>query len=199
MITVAEARARGIALPSDNAVAQDIVDEWEAWLARRIGPLDGSRTETFWVQRAYTGAKLALRRYTASVSIVDGTATLTTNDYRLTDNGSSLSRINSQGVVNLWAGPFVAVAYEPNDDDEVRRVLFALLALAVDEHADAPYVSEHLGDYSYSKGSSVAATDASRATLVASLLPKRDPLVSITATRRVDAYDPVINRAEPVT
>jgi len=72
MITLVEARDRGIELPADDVVAQDIIDEQEAWLARRIGPLEGPRTETFYVGVAATYGKLGLRRYTDLVTIVDG-------------------------------------------------------------------------------------------------------------------------------
>jgi hypothetical protein len=199
VVSLDEARGRGIPLPADDAAAQSIISEWEAWLARRIGPLDGNRTETFWVQYTSTRQKLSLRRYTSAVAVIDGGMTLGATDFMLTDNGSTLSRVDSLGSTLFWSGPFVTATYSPNDLDEVRRVLFALLVLAVDEHADGPYVSENLGDYGYSKGSSAVATDAVRAVLADGLLPKRDPALSILASsRRVSFDDPVINRREPV-
>jgi len=83
VITLSEARARAIPLPLDDGVAQDIIDEQEAWLARRIGPLEGSRTETFHVGLGATGGKVGLRRPTSSVAVVDGGATLATDRTRL--------------------------------------------------------------------------------------------------------------------
>jgi hypothetical protein len=64
LITLEECPAGAIALPADDDVAQDIIDEQEAWLARRIGLLVGDRTETFYVGLGETRGKLGLARYT---------------------------------------------------------------------------------------------------------------------------------------
>jgi hypothetical protein len=198
VITVAEARARGIPLPSDDLVAQDIVDEWEAWLARRIGPLDGSRSETFYVGISTTDSKLSLRRFTDDVTLTDGGHSVADDQFRLVDNGAAVTHTYA-AANQYWTGPYVTATYEPNDAAEVRRVLYQLLALAMDEHADGPYASETLGDYAYSKGSSASQAVATRATLVASLLPRRDAAGTLhSISRGAEADDPVINRSEPV-
>ena len=195
MITLGEARARGIPLPADDLVAQDIIDEQEAWLARKLrGPLEGSRTESFHVGYGRAVGKLALARYTDAVTITDGAHGLAADQFRLVDSGSGIERLET-GSSLYWTGPYVAVVYEPNDEDEVRRVLFDLVALAATP-AEA-HSSEQIGAYSYS-GGGVANRLASRAVLAASLIPKRDPLVSMIAVSRSLAIeDPVINRAEP--
>jgi hypothetical protein len=194
VITLGEARARGIPLPADDVVAQDIIDEQKAWLVRKLrGPLEGSRTETFHVGYGRTTGKLALARYTDAVTVTDGGSALAASQFRLVDSGSAIERLET-GSSLWWTGPYVAVLYAPNDEDEVRRVLFDLVALAATP-AEA-HSSEQIGAYSYS-GGGVATRAASRAVLAASLIPKRDPLVSMVAvSRRLAIEDPVINRAE---
>ena len=194
MITLAEARARGIALPANDDAAQDIIDEQAAWLARKLrGPLDGVRTETFHVGYTQTTGKLALARYTDAVTITDGGGSVAADQFRLVDAGSGIERLET-GSSLWWTGPYVAVTYRPSDEDEVRRVLFDLVALSA-----APveaHTSEQIGAYSYS-GGGAGNRLASRAVLASSLIPKRDPLVSIPAvSRRLNIEDPVINRAE---
>jgi hypothetical protein len=194
VITLEEARARGIALPADDAVAQDIIDEQEAWLARKLrGPLEGSRTETFHVGYNRTTGKLALARYTDAVTLTDGGVSVAADQFRLVDHGSAIERLETASSL-WWTGPYVGAVYTPNDEDEVRRVLFDLVAIAATP-AEA-HTSEQIGAYSYS-GGGVASRHASRAVLASSLIPKRDPLVSLVAvSRRLDIEDPVINRAE---
>lgn len=197
MITIAEARARGIALPSDDAVAQNIIDETEAWLARRIGPLDGERTETFYVGVSAAHGKLSLRRYTDSVDVTDGGSAVAAGHYRLVDNGSAI-HLKYAAPSQWWTGPYVEVTYTPNDEDEVRRVLFMLLAMAVDEHADGPYQSETIGDYSYTKGSaSSLAGSGTRGALADSILPKRDAATTLhSVSRPLHRGDQIINLPE---
>jgi hypothetical protein len=194
VITLSEARARGIALPADDAVAQDIIDEQEAWLARKLrGPLEGSRTETFHVGYGRTTGKLALARYTDAVTLTDGGVAVASDQFRLVDAGSAIERLET-GSSLWWTGPYIAATYEPNDEDEVRRVLFDLVGLyatPVEAHT-----SEQIGAYSYS-GGGASSRLGSRAALAGSLIPKRDPLVSLVAvSRRLSIEDPVINRAE---
>lgn len=196
MITLSEARARAIQLPLDDGVAQDIIDEQEAWLARRIGPLEGSRTETFHVGLGATQGKLGLRRPTLSVSVVDGGSTLAVDRTRLIDNGSALI-LADVVITPWWTGPYVAVTYEPSDELEVRKALFDLLALVgtpLEKHT-----SEQIGAYSYS-GGGAAGLAAARGVIVSSLLPRRDAMTVIRSVGRLaSADDPVINRAEPWT
>jgi hypothetical protein len=196
VVTPGECRDRGIPLPADDLVAQDIIDEQEAWLARRLGLLVGERTETFPVGLGGTSAKLGLARPTDSVDVVDGSATLDASRTRLVDHGSALILADVQ-LTPWWAGPYVAVTYEPSDELEVRKAIFDLVGLAatpLEKHT-----SEQIGAYSYSGGGAQGIA-AARGVIVSSLLPKRDPLAVLTAvSRRVHADDPVINRAEPWT
>jgi hypothetical protein len=196
LISVSECRGRNIPLPADDTLAQDIIDEQEAWLARKLhGPLTGSRTETFHTGFSRSTGKLSLARYTDAVAITDGSgAPLASDQFRLVDSGSALERLETASSL-WWTGPYTSVVYEPNDEDEVRRVLFDLVALYATPASDKK--AETIGAYSYS-GGGVANRAASRAVLAGSLIPKRDPLVSLVAvSRRVSIEDPVINRAEP--
>lgn len=193
MITVGEVRARGVTLPEDADAAQAIVDEQEAWLARKIGPLDGERTETFYVGVSRTWGKLALTRYTDAVAVVDGTSTIDPTALAMVDRGSAVTRVYP---AQWWTGPYVSVTYTPNDEEEVRRVLYELVSLAA--QPVGALESETIGSYSYSRGGGAVATPASRAALASSLLPTRDQALTLKAvSRRVMPYDPVINRAEP--
>lgn len=197
LIVLADARARGIDLPSDDGAAQDIIDEQEAWLARRIGPLTGSRTERFYTGLAASHGKLGLRRYTDSVAVTDGGSLVATGNYRLVDDGSAIHH-SYQAASQWWSGPYVDAEYEPNDLIEVKRVLYGLLALAA--QPPGVYQSERIGDYSYTKSLPGGETVASqRAALVSSLLPKRDSATTLYSARPLGYGDPVINRAEPAT
>lgn len=193
MISLSDARARGLPLPADDAVAQDIIDEQEAWLARRIGPLEGERTETFYVGINGTYGRLGLRRFTDAVVVTDAGATVNGALIRLIDNGAGFERVYL-APFPWWTGPYVSAKYTPTDADEVRSVLFDLIALALEPVSSMQ--SETLGSYAYSRGSVGSPTNA-RAILVSSLLPKRDPLATLYAVSRpIQPGDPVINRPE---
>lgn len=197
-------RARGIALPSDGVVAQDIIDKEVAWLARKLGgSLEGERTETFHVGYSRTAGKLSLRRYTSAVTLVDGGSAVAADQYRLVDDGAAIERIEPN--LPWWTGPYVVATYTPNDLDEIERALYDLVALAVATGPSAgvnlAVASETIGAYSYSVGGGAGTVAqsriATRAVIVASLIPKRDPLVSLAAvSRNLSIEDPVINRAE---
>lgn len=196
LVTIAQCRARGIALPADEVAAQDVIDEQEAYLARKIGPLTGLRTETFYVGLSATHGKLGLARYADEVVLTDGGSAVTTTHYRLIDNGAAVVRTDV-APSRWWVGPYVVAVYEPNDETAVRGVLFDLIALKA--QPTGSYQSERIGDYGYTRSLPGGQTPESiRAGLASSLLPKRDQLATLYAvSRRVDYADPVINRAEP--
>lgn len=192
MIDLAEARLRGIPLPADDGAAQDIIDEQEAWLARRIGPLEGDRTETFYVGLASVTGKLGLRRYTDAVVVTD--AGLAFTAFRLVDEGSAIVQVYS-AASRIWRGPYVTATYAPNDADEVRKGLYDLIALACEPVGTLR--SEQIGSYSYNRGEATPA--AMRSAILSEILPKRDANYTLhTASRSILGRDPVINRAEPI-
>lgn len=202
MITVEEARARGIDLPADEDAAQALVDEQEAWLARRIGPLDEEITETFYVG-AYRASdvKLGLRRYTDAVVVTDGGVLVADERIALLDNGSSIGHVYQATATALgWTGPYVTVAYTPTDELEVRRALYGLLSLET-EPIGSELESETIGQYAYKLGGRSSSPVSTRAALVSELLPKRDQALSVivAVSRRLAGYDPVINAPEPET
>jgi hypothetical protein len=197
VINLADARARGIKLPDDDDAAQDILDEQEAYLASRIGALTGSRAETFYVGVSETRGKLGLRRPTNAVTLTDAGSAVDADHIRLVDYGASVVRTYDASG-RWWTGPYVVATYTPNDEVNVRRVLYDLVALAVEPPGG--FMSERIGEYSYSKATGGGQTiPAQRAALVASLIPKRDQLVTLAVSRPVLDFDPVINRAEPPT
>lgn len=150
-------------LSSDDL--QAVIDEQEAWLERRIGRLEGERTETF-VDVA-TDAVLRLRRPTDAVTVTDAGDALT--DIALRWNGTRVIRTDGS-----WVGDIV-VSYVPNDELEVRAVLIELvrLAAAEDGSGTGAYQSEDIGDYSYTLAD--GGVHATRERLVRRLLPRPEP------------------------
>jgi hypothetical protein len=193
VITLDEARARGVALPLDDAVAQDIIDEQEAWLTSRIGLLEGARTETFFVGIPGTGGKLGLRRSTDAVTVVDNGNPTDPSLVRILDNGGSIELKVTSTVYPWWIGPYVTATYTPNDADRVRSALFALLGLALEPVSTL--VSETIGAYSYT-GGSIGSPAQARAIIVSSLKPRRDSLSIVSLAPPLPYSDPMINRRE---
>lgn len=163
LLTFAEASAL-ISTGLGDAALQGVIDREEAWLARRIGALSGSRTQTFHVRAADADDPLHLRRPTSAVTVTDNG--VATTAIRLLRDGSAV-----ESTAGTWTGP-VAVTYTPNDADEVRRVIVELIRLAV---SASPYESEDIGDYSYSRGGFDRSPDAQRQALVRDLIPRRGP------------------------
>lgn len=138
VLTLARAQAQIETDLSDDDL-QNLIDDEEAWLARRIGALSGERSETFYVYGV--DQPLPLRRPTDAATV--------------TDNGSAATIVllndgwDVESTAGAWTGP-VVVTYTPNDEAEVRRVLLELVRLTLTETA---YQSENIGDYSYNRGS----------------------------------------------
>ena len=163
LVTVAEVRALVSTELSDDDL-QDVIDREEAELASRIGPLTGARTETFYPD--HSAERLYLRRPTATVTLVSDGTTLTLGDddgeYRLLGSGTTLNY-----NANNW-GEIVTAAYTPNDELRVKRVLIELIRLTSTETG---YVSERIGQYSYSKAQTPGAAQTTRDALIRSLQP----------------------------
>lgn len=142
---------------SDDAL-QDVIEQQEAWLARRIGPLTGPRTVT--IPRPTRHAPIVLARPASAVTVTDvGTEV----DVVLVGQ-----HVYRDGVHPLpWIGP-VTITYTPDDEAEVRRVVIELIRDGVSQTA---FDSETIGDYSYSRGGTSGRGGVNRAGLVRSLLP----------------------------
>ncbi|HET8587130.1 MAG TPA: hypothetical protein VFM74_04570 [Candidatus Limnocylindria bacterium] len=121
-----------------DAELQAVIDDEESWLAARIGPLAGERSETFYAYSVDRPLRLQRPVTTATVAD-DGTAT----DVVVIDRGWAV-----ESTLGLWDGP-VVVTYTPNDEAEVRRVVLELVRLTLTETG---YEAERTGDYSYTKG-----------------------------------------------
>lgn len=201
ILDLTEARNRGLDLPADDTAAQNILDETEAWLARRIGPLTGDRTETFYTSVYRTSGALGLKRFTDAVTVIDGALSATQqvdpDHLRIVQEGAAVTR-SALAPSSYWRGPYIKVTYEPNDLLEVTRALYQLASLEVSPES-GEITAETLGSYSYQRGAGFAQVPKGhrQAAIVSALLPKRAQLQTIYASSRLlQPDDPIINRAE---
>ena len=123
MLTVDEARVLITTSISDVDLL-DIIAREEAWLARRIGPLDGERIESFVIDDG--DEVLELQRPGIISLVEDASGAIIDYEYR------------GWSDIILTAGTWdtlAEVTYVPNDDDEVKRALVTLTRLVVAETA----------------------------------------------------------------
>ena len=176
----------------DDEALQGVIDREEAYLARRIGPLVGERTERFAFYS--TSQPLRLQRPTdaASVATADPPGTPLTGVEVITD-GWRVWRPD-----NDWPYPGIRsaslyVTYTPNDEDEVTRVLIELcrMSVAASSASSAGLRQESMGQYSYATdGGTVnrsGTTGPTRGGLVRSL---RGPAYPSTTRVRSLSTDP---------
>lgn len=165
-----EARAAGLGAELSDAALQAALDEEEAWLARRIGPLLGEREQRF--PLAYmreASSVLVLQRPTDAVEITsDGTAL---TDFELRPGGWRVAQLPE---ATRWGGVLVAT-YTPNDELEVRRALKELVGVSVGAQAAGGLQGETMGSYSYQRGAGT--TTRTRASIVRGL---REPVAAST-------------------
>lgn len=122
LVVLADAQSR-----VGDAVTQEMIDGVETWLASQVGPLDGQRTETFYLSqrrdsREVDGLWLSRRTDAASLEM-DGDALSDGTDYRLI-GGLLVERI-SDGAA--WGDTAVAT-YTPTDEDIVVESIYDLLS-----------------------------------------------------------------------
>ena len=153
---------------------QAVIDREEAWLAGRVGPLTGERTDTF--MPGIGDTPLYLRRRAESVVLTDDGRTLAASEFIFTPSTGMIRRIWTPNLADLpswrqvylgWQGT-VTATYTPADESDVKGVVIELVRLRVGETG---YDSETIGDYSYTRGAS--AGRLSRAGLARSILVKR--------------------------
>lgn len=146
-----EAQAANIGLELSVEALQDAIDEEEAWLARRIGPLEGERTQRFPLSGlSPTSSEVRLRRPTAEiVATLDGVA-LTTVELR--PDGYTVARLPE----GTHYGGIVAITYTPTDRLEVKRALRELLSLTLGMQASGGLQAEIMGSYSYTRAAGSA-------------------------------------------
>ena len=161
MLSTDEARALITTSLSDDDL-EDVIAREEAWLARRIGPLDAERIETFVTEDG--DEALRLTRPTSAVSVED--------------DGGDVPDVELRGWSDVirtagdWSGD-VLVTYTPSDEPEVKRALITLVRLTLGESA---YAQESAGGYS----SAVVLADQRQARYSAwrSLLRPRQPTMT---------------------
>ncbi|HSW43107.1 MAG TPA: hypothetical protein VLM76_11415 [Patescibacteria group bacterium] len=159
--SLAEVRALVNSALSDVDL-QAVIDREEAWLAGRIGPLAGPRTQTYRPQLG--DATLYLPRRTESVVVTDaGVALVPDVDFTFTPSAGALRRL----PLPTWRG-VVTVTWTPSDEATVKHTVIELVRGTLGETGrDA----ETIGDYSYSRGES--AGRLGRAGLARSILLRR--------------------------
>ena len=173
LTSIAEVRALVRSRLSD-ADLQVVIDREEAWLAGRVGPLTGERTDTFTPGLGDT--PLYLRRRAESVVLTDASRTLAASEFLFTPSTGQIRRIWTPDLTNEppwrqlylgWQGT-VTATYTPADEADVKRAVIELVRLATGETG---YDSETIGDYSYTRGASAGRLN--RAGLARSILVKR--------------------------
>lgn len=161
LVSIEEVQARNVGRDLGDSALQDAIDAAESWLARRIGPLLGERTQLLYPRRS--AEPLYLRRFTSTVTIEDDGEEVDAADYRLYD-GFVIDRFQTS-----WLGDIISATYTPDDEAQVREAVIDLLRLNL---AAGPYVSERMGDYSYQKAQASASYDVARNAIVRSIVPR---------------------------
>jgi hypothetical protein len=149
LLLLDEAQAAGIGAELDEAALQDAIDEEEAWLARKIGPLVGERTERF--RLTYITplpTQVQLRRPTDSVEVEQDSTEVDMGGLDMLADGWVVGRLplgtRFTGVLDI--------TYTPNDELEVKRALKELLGLTLATQGSAGLSAEVMGSYSYARG-----------------------------------------------
>jgi hypothetical protein len=168
VLSLDQAKAAKVGASLSDEALQAAIDEEEAWLARRIGPLLGERTQRF--PLAYLRplvSEVRLRRPTDEVVVRQADVELEEASFTLRQSGWRLALL-PEGTRFTGA---LEVDYTPTDELEVRRALKELLGLTVTAQAAQGMQSERMGSYSYDRGIAAAKLTAStRKSIVASLL-----------------------------
>jgi hypothetical protein len=152
----------------------DVIGREESWLARRIGPLIGERTQRFYPDDSES--ILRLRRPTDAVTVDDNGTVVTAIEMRRL--GFGVARTSG-----TWTDGPVDITYTPNDADEVRSAIIELVEIRLTESG---YQSERIGEYSYTRSD----RPRSRISVVRDLLePQRPTSIRIPTTAREPASD----------
>lgn len=152
LLTLAQARAAGLGLELADDDLQDAIDEEEAWLARRIGPLVGERTDRLpLAYLAPRGSEVQLHRPTDLVEVTQDGVALATVDLR---PGGWYVAAQPEG--ERYTG-VLEFTYTPNDELEVRRALKQLLGLTLSAQAAGGLTGETMGTYSYQRSATTSA------------------------------------------
>jgi hypothetical protein len=158
---------------SEEALAE-VIDGERAWLERKIGPLEGERTERFIFSWGSSTAVLRLQRRASpnGLVVMDRGTALEATAYEQRRRGFRIAP-----VVRHWVFP-VEVTYTPNDRELVRRSFINLvqMAAALKEGSSAGLTQETIGSYSYTRaGGGAGSMAAIRAAAVADILEPAEP------------------------
>jgi hypothetical protein len=173
LVDIAAVRALVRSRLSDVDV-QAVIDREEAWLAGRVGPLTGERTDTF--RPGIGDTPLYLRRRAESVVMTDAGRTLAASEFLFTPSTGQIRRIWTPDLQDDppwrqlylgWQGT-VTATYTPSDQAAVERAIIELVRLTVGETG---FDAETMGTYSYTRGASGGRL--SRAGLARGILVKR--------------------------
>lgn len=146
---VTPAEVRGLMAPGiGNDALTGVIAREEDWLANDpivgIGQLEGSRTETF-VRAWPLDAPRMLARPATLVAVTDGGVVLGTDEVTVVD------RCMVARASGAWRFPIV-VTYEPDDREQVRRVVLELVRLAL---SASPFHQEGTEGHSYTRSRNV--------------------------------------------
>jgi len=147
-----------------ESVTQDMIDEEEALLAAEVGPLTGSRTETFFLPSRLRGTidALYLSRRTDQVDDFTSDGEQMT-EYNLLEN-YIVER--TYGASDSWLDP-LALTYTPNDEDIVKGVIYDLLTFRT---LPTNLQSVRIGAYSETYNTASGGAARVRSTLIGKIL-----------------------------
>jgi hypothetical protein len=152
VLLVDEALAANVGTELSGTALQDAIDREEAWLARRIGPLTGERTERFPLVHLRPGShEVRLRRPTDAVEVLQDGVDITTS-CELRHDGWRVALL-PEG--EHFAAP-LEVTYTPNDELEVQGALLELLSLRLGTTTGGGLQQEIMGSYSYTRAAGSA-------------------------------------------
>lgn len=151
-LTIAQARAAGLGLELSDTDLQDAIDEEEAWLAGKIGPLVGERTQLLpLAYLAPRSSEIRLKRPTDAVEVEqDGVALA---EVAVRPDGWHLAAL-PEGT--RYRG-VLAITYTPTDELQVRRALKQLLGLTLSAQQAGGLTGETIGTYSYQRSAGTSA------------------------------------------
>jgi hypothetical protein len=173
LVSLAEVRALVKSRLNDIDL-QVVIDREEAWLAGRVGPLTGERTDT-WTP-GIGDTPLYLTRRAPSVVLTDDGRTLASSEFLFTPSTGMIRRVWTPDLQDNppwrqlylgWEGT-VSATYTPADEAAVKLAIIELVRLATGETG---FDSETIGDYQYTRGASSGRL--SRAGLARSILLRR--------------------------
>lgn len=169
LLTVDELRAL-VSTSMDDETLQGVIDREEAYLASRIGPLVGERTQRFLFYDHAGPLRLQRPTDAAVVSSTDGGTPITGTE--VITGGWRVWRTPLDWPYPGTRDASLYATYTPNDEDNVKRVLVELcrMSIAPSSAVTAGLRSETIGQYQY-------ATDGGNANRSGSNGPTRGGLV----------------------